>query len=171
MLNLTHCVDVTSVSLATPKLSTLLCAGCKRLPDEQIKTVLQSCPALRTIDLKGCPLITDGTRQAAEQMLRTRQQQQPVVEEEEEVNGGAGPSMVEVGGDGNEGERSASASEQFSPSTGDESSGVPGLSDDGGSAAEPEVLTCVRQQQHSNSERGSPGKKQRTAPVEGQVPQ
>ena len=94
-----------------------------------------------------------------------------MVEEEEEVNGGAGPSMVEVGGDGNEGERSASASEQFSPSTGDESSGVPGLSDDGGSAAEPEVLTCVRQQQHSNSERSSPGKKQRTAPVEGQVPQ
>ena len=104
MLNLTHCVDVTSVSLATPKLSTLLCAGCKRLPDEQIRAVLQSCPALRTIDLKGCPLITDGTRQAAEQMLRTRQQQQPVVEEEEEVKGGAGPSMVEVGGDGNEGE-------------------------------------------------------------------
>ena len=90
LLNLTHCVALERLSLATPKLATLLCAGCKRLPDDAVAAVLRTCGGLKTIDLKGCPLLKDGTREAARATAARRhdeqqqQQQQPGAEDAHE---------------------------------------------------------------------------------------
>jgi len=57
LLNLTHCVELACLALACPSLVTLLCGGCKRLPDAAMVTAIRSCPLLQTLDVQGCSLL------------------------------------------------------------------------------------------------------------------
>ena len=70
LLNLTHCAELAAIDLSCPKLATLLCAGCKRLPDAAMVHAIRTCGALRTVDTKACPLLSDATRAVVEELLQ-----------------------------------------------------------------------------------------------------
>ena len=53
-INLTYCSALASFSFDTPRLATILCAGCKLLTDLAVTSALKSCPAIRTFELSGC---------------------------------------------------------------------------------------------------------------------
>ena len=42
-----------------------MCSGCQKLPDAAALAVLESTPALRTFELKGCPLVSVPTLELA----------------------------------------------------------------------------------------------------------
>ena len=65
--------ELAELSLVCPKLATLLCAGCTRLPDEQLRLAIKSCRNLATCDVKGCELLTAETAAALEQPVRPAQ--------------------------------------------------------------------------------------------------
>ena len=57
LLNLTHCVELACLAIACPRLVTLLCGGCKRLPNAAMLDAIRSCPVLQTLDVQGCSLL------------------------------------------------------------------------------------------------------------------
>ena len=69
-LNLTHCAELRNLTLVCPKITTLLCAGCKHLPDAQMRQAMQSCRSLQMCDVKGCILLTPETVAELEQLCR-----------------------------------------------------------------------------------------------------
>lgn len=72
LLNLTHCAELASLQISCPKLGTLLCGGCKRLPDAALRAAVDTCRALHTCDIKGCDLLSDATLAALETQLGKR---------------------------------------------------------------------------------------------------
>ena len=66
------CSELTHLSLVCPKLVTLLCAGCKRLPDDQLRLAISACRSLATCDVKDCALLSEETMDTLEQLSRRR---------------------------------------------------------------------------------------------------
>jgi hypothetical protein len=77
LLNLTHCLELQSLELACPALATLLAAGCKRLTDETVAEMMRACMRLRTLDVKGCPLVSRQASEAAESLSQRPQPTSP----------------------------------------------------------------------------------------------
>ena len=65
LLNFTYCLSMVELSLECPQLRTLMCSGCQKLPDAVALAVLECTPALRTFELKGCPLVSAPTLELA----------------------------------------------------------------------------------------------------------